>query len=839
MGFSEYKKQFEAVCNAKRDANAFSTLSDDCITNSITYTDVLRLCRSFEAVVNRYGLKSGDRITVAAYSPIQGILHVFAALYWNITVVLPDITLTGDIVQADIVRCESRLILSDRAFYQDKLKSIDITVLDIESESYDVLFDSGKCIDYPDRFDDVCFIVFSSGTGGYSNPVMITYDSVLTSNRINLIYSKLREKDTLLQAFPYYHIGGLAVTYIYFFNCSCIYIPQKYDVSKTVQYLKLCNPTAFAMIPKVFEYMIMRMESTIKEKGRFVWSYYNAIGKISEFFIRHFGVYSIGKVLFKPFYSKIFGNKLYALITGGTISPDYLAMKIRCMGLVWYNSYSSTETNCPMVVSRRDDEYGRSSTGRLDWDDEVKVIIADKDENEIGEVRVKTPMIMKGYFHNDELTKAAFDDNGYFKTGDLGYADEKGYIYLQGRLRERIHLINGEKTSPDMLEQLFHEGCPDDNPVIICKRPSADGIYDEVIAVFHDLSYSEEDKKEIREKFYREVNGRYPIKSVEFVKNIPVTAMRKVKRSLLSEMISGANEISQNDIELGDSQRENPTASAFDYFIGLAGEYVDSKVVLKDETRLSETGLDSLALFSISTQIHEKFGLDIIPMLSDGMTIGDLRDAISAFKTGSTDVHLRKIKKSEIKEMALMYAELMADYPLYKEFYPDEKLRQHQLKYNAWHVLYSQMDYTYVNEDKTALVSVKNPGDRNKCIIGLYLNPEYTFGSMRWFSVKCLKNINSYLKFEKQIRDKYYNPKTDVYVENVCISKDKRSSGLFFGIIRELGDGRKAYFETHSLSNLELYLKMGAVLHEESRWEGITYYSLTTEYTTKFHSLEG
>lgn len=827
MGLESYRKQLESICADRKNDAAFYYLNDGKI-EEMTYGAIFDCCQSFEKVVRKYGLQSGDRIAVASCNSLRSRIFVFAVYYWGITVVLPDITLPAETIRAQIAQCESRLILSDRRFYRKKLQQTEITVLDIEAENFDEIYDSGECKTFADRYPDVFAINFSSGTGGLGKPVMITAESLLIGNRLNSKQGRLTKKDTFLLVFPIYHIAGLASMFTFFFCAKAIYTVEKYEVEKTASYLRLFKPTVFAMIPKVTETLLDRMESEVKIHGGLSRAYYHASGKISEFFIRRFHIYAVGKALFRPFYTKVFGKNIRAIISGAMRSPLSLAMKIRKMGLVWYNSYSSTECGCPIVATGEDNDYGQSSEGRIDWCNEVQVIIAEKDASGVGEVCVKTPMIMKGYFHMKEMTDAAFDENGYFRTGDLAYVDEQKHLHLQGRSTERIHLRNGEKTAPEMLEQIWKDGCPENNPVTVCKFGSVDNAYDEIVAVFRDLSYSEKDKMEIKERFLFYV-GRHcplPVKQVRFVKNIPTTALGKVKRSLLAEM-PDQTEKTGNTEKVENS--ENLPETVFDFFIRLADVYLGSDTSVRYAERLSDTGLDSLAVFTIAEKIREKFGTDIIPYLKTGMTMQELQQAVShPFDDGGAE-NVRKIRKDEVRAVADMYAECMKDYPLYKTLYPDDRKRKYQLRYDAWFVMYQQMNYTYINEDKTALFSIKMPGDRNRSMIGLHLNPAYLLGAMRWFSPAGIRRVGAYLKFEESIRSKYYNPATDLYICNVCIAKEKRSGNLFFQLLKQFESNNKFYFETHSDEDLKLYLMLGAHLLETSEWNGMPYYALSDE----------
>lgn len=823
MGYEEYRQRVESVCGRRNRDTAFRHLKDGEI-RCFSYADVLACCRSFEKVIRQYGLRKGDRIAIAGYATFRCRLLIFAASYWNITVVLPDASLPAEVLLSQITECECRLVLTDRKFHGEKLGKLTLTALDAETDLYELIHDAGTCPEFPDRYPDVCTIVFSSGTGGRHNPVMITYDSCLTAVAFNSDQAKVAEKSSFLQVFPYYHISGFICEFVYFFRGKEICTVEKYEPEKTVEYLTLFSPTEFGMIPKVLETMISAMENRIAVKGGALQRYYNMAGSISEFFLRRFHVSFVGKLLFRPFVTKVFGKNIRGLLAGGMRSPLSLAMKVRKLGLIWFNSYSSTECNCPIVVTGKGDDYDRSSEGRVDWNDKIRIRIADWDAEGIGEVRVKTPLIMKGYFHQDEFTAAAFDENGFYRTGDLGYVDEKNYLHLVGRLGDVIRLQNGEKTTVAFLESLFLDGTAEDDPVFLCWHPSTDGAYDEITAVFRDLSRSEPEKEAVAETFLSHVRtrGAYPLRKVCFVEDIPVTSVGKVQRAALAEM-------AEKEKAYGVKKTERkPAETIFDFFLDLLEEHLGPAAITEEKGRLRDTGLDSLTVFCIAEKIRERFDVDIIPSLRPEMTFSELRQALSAPEKEHREVAMRKIRRNEVREAARLYGACMEDYPLYMALYPNNRRRKHQLVYDAWFVLYQQRNYTYINEEKTALFSIKRPGDRNRNVFWLHLNPLYLFGALRWFSVTSLRRIGSYLRFEESIRNKYYDPKTHDYVCNVCITKDKRSGSLFFDLIRQFDSGRPVYSETHSPYDLALYQKLGAELKETATWNQLPYYALVT-----------
>ncbi len=108
------------------------------------------------------------------------------------------------------------------------------------------------------------------------------------------------------------------------------------------------------------------------------------------------------------------------------------------LGIDFVNVYGATETGFPITAANCNDKYPTEGAGNVNQFPEISVIIDNPDNNGIGEIRVKTPLIMGGYYKdNEELTATAFDDNGYFKTGDCGYIDKKGNLFCDRQIKKK------------------------------------------------------------------------------------------------------------------------------------------------------------------------------------------------------------------------------------------------------------------------------------------------------------------------------------------------------------------------------------------------------------------
>ena len=256
-------------------------------------------------------------------------------------------------------------------------------------------------------------------------------------------------------------------------------------------------------------------------------------------FFRKFLNLNIGKYLFKGIRNRVFGKNLTGLGSGASTLKESTMSFFFDLGVDdWANFYALTETYVPTVVTGLYDRYCVGTVGRTNRFDDIDVIIHEPDENGIGEIRIKTIMIMKGYFREPELTAAAFDEEGYFKTGDLGYIDKKSFLHVMGRIKEAILMHSGKKVAPSDVDNHYDAVCPDVT-IASCGVPCGDGHYDEIHLFVEKGELLENEQQNLKKKimeFSSQTSDLYQISAIHFIDTIPMTSIKKVKRFQLKEI---------------------------------------------------------------------------------------------------------------------------------------------------------------------------------------------------------------------------------------------------------------------------------------------------------------
>jgi long-chain acyl-CoA synthetase len=220
--------------------------------------------------------------------------------------------------------------------------------------------------------------------------------------------------------------------------------------------LKAAKITMLLGVPMLFNKLLAGILRGLREKGVIVYGVVRFLMAVSGFIKKTFGV-NPGKRLFRAVLDKASLSTLRICISGGGPLAPSVFRKYNQLGIDFVQGYGLTETS-PIINLNPIEHYKETSVGKVIPQVEEKIL--DPDERGIGEVAVKGPVVMQGYYGMLEATRACFTPDGYFKTGDLGYLDDENYLYLTGRAKNMIVTEGGKNVYPEEIEnefQLFDE----------------------------------------------------------------------------------------------------------------------------------------------------------------------------------------------------------------------------------------------------------------------------------------------------------------------------------------------------------------------------------------------
>lgn len=295
--------------------------------------------------------------------------------------------------------------------------------------------------DYKIDTNKLASIVFTSGTTGKGKGVMLSQANIGLDMTLGMYNFDITRKT--LHVLPPHHTFGSTVNYVGHLAQGCeVYISS--GIKHVSDEIREQQPTHLILVPAFLEVMNRKIWTTARKTGK--EGLLKLMMKVSDF-LRKFGI-DIRKKLFSSVLSA-FGGKLELIICGGAKLDEDIIRTFDSLGITILNGYGITECS-PLISANRNKYQKPDSVGTPILGCRVKIY--NPDENGEGEICVKGPNVMLGYYNNPEATAEVFDKDGFFHTGDYGKLDDEGWIYITGRKKNLIILSNGKNVYPEEIE---------------------------------------------------------------------------------------------------------------------------------------------------------------------------------------------------------------------------------------------------------------------------------------------------------------------------------------------------------------------------------------------------
>lgn len=481
--------------------------------------------------------------------------------------------------------------------------------------------------------DDPVSILFTTGTAVNPKGAVHTHRSFLSNLlRVNR-YLPIAEDDQLLSVLPLYHAleftcgflmavyGGSTVTYAHTLK------PRRIleIMQETGTTAMLGVPTLFSLIRDDIERRILKTsKSSLKQ------NWVIASKQISRSVEKRFGK-NIGRQLFAKVHQEL-GGHIRVFVSGGSKLSDELYADFKALGMPIYEGYGLTETAPvltvnPLNLSRRG-SAGKPLPG-------VELRISHPNQDGIGEIVVRTPSLMQRYFQNRKATKNAVRQ-GWFHTGDLGWVDEDGYVYVTGRVKEVIVTGAGKNVYPTDLEAIYQSiPCVREVCVVGLRNALTEDVHGVVVAAFEDPHPS--DLQEARRRVQKEIQKlARELPSYQRLQGIHVgweplprdsvgRMRRNVVRARLQQQLQRSASKTSVRLDAGAPDAQQEVLEQLSVLTGIPLQEIH------EETHLySDLGLDSLMIIEMLLFVERRFGVSIADEEApDIQTVGELLAELS------------------------------------------------------------------------------------------------------------------------------------------------------------------------------------------------------------------
>ena len=302
--------------------------------------------------------------------------------------------------------------------------------------------------------DDLATIIYTSGTTGEPKGVMLTHSNIVTNLIDSSGHLSFGGHDVALSVLPLSHIFERQAMYMYLHRGMSVYFAE--SLQTIGPNLREVRPTILVGVPRIFEKIYDRIQERAAEAGKFAammlaWSV-SVAREYANYKLAHRAVPSFLKlkhaIASKMVFSKwhaAFGGRIRLLVSGGAALPEDLGYIYYGAGIPIIQGYGLTETS-PVITTSHLESLRLGTVGTVIPHVDVR-IAAD------GEIEVRGPNIMRGYYNKPEETRAVFTDDGWFKTGDVGTLDADGYLRITDRKKELFKTSGGKYISPQPIEQ--------------------------------------------------------------------------------------------------------------------------------------------------------------------------------------------------------------------------------------------------------------------------------------------------------------------------------------------------------------------------------------------------
>lgn len=415
-----------------------------------TYKEASQKMDEIARHLTSLGVKKGDRVGLTGKNSPQWALAYMGITRMGAIVVPVDYTLNDEEIEHFFNFVEIKgLFVEDERFdrigkddkYGFKYALTDVTNLPHSDLEYEEAVAS----------DSAAFL-FTSGTTGTPKVVELTHENLVADCFMAQGSMNIYPTDVFYAILPIHHAYTMLAVFIESMSVGAnLVFGKKLVVSQIFKEMKEAKVTMLLAVPMLYNKIYSGIMKGVAQKGKFVSAIIKAMMNVSGFFRRAFNI-NIGKRMFGFLLKKVSFETNRICISGGGPLPPETSEGFNKLGIDFVQGYGLTETS-PILTLDPIFDYNPKSIGKPLTFVQIKFDSPDSQGN--GEICVKGPMLMKGYYKNPQATVEVIDSEGWLHTGDIGYQDKDGFVYLTGRAKNIIVTEGGKNIFPEEIEDHF------------------------------------------------------------------------------------------------------------------------------------------------------------------------------------------------------------------------------------------------------------------------------------------------------------------------------------------------------------------------------------------------
>lgn len=454
--------------------------------DTLTFSQLRKESEVFARKVASFSIKKKEKIAILSTNHIEMVVAVHALSYINSVVVMLNTKLSKRELEYQLEQSEATLVITT-----DKLRSEKNLSFSNQKtyEEIKVLKEKDIPLATHIQLQDPFTMMFTSGTTGNPKAVIHTYNNHWWSAVSSSLNIGIEKHDKWLLTLPIFHVGGLSILLRSVIYGMSVLLMEKYDPDVLFESLMKKNVTIASLVTVMLKQLIERLNE------------------------------------------KSLPADFRCLLLGGGSVPESLLQKVKEKEIPLFQSYGMTETSSQIVTLNAEDALRKlGSSGKPLFTADIK--ISRTNDEEVGEIEVRGPMVMDGYFNNDKANQDVFTD-GWLKTGDLGYFDEEGFLYVVDRRTDLI-ISGGENVYPTEIENVILEIDGVSEVAVIGKKDDTWG----QIPVACIVQENDTVSSNLVQSYVAKMVASYKVpKEIYFLESLPKNASNKVMRHKLLQII--------------------------------------------------------------------------------------------------------------------------------------------------------------------------------------------------------------------------------------------------------------------------------------------------------------
>ena len=434
---------------------------------SHTYSELRRMAESIARWITETGLTPGSRLAILADNHPRWTAAYLGIIAAGCTAVPLDTAFHADQVSKLLNDSDSAVLFTDGKHFAVANEAAGSTVKLVLTESTEKSQQAITDLDSmlargPHDFravssssDEVATLLYTSGTTADPKGVMLTHANLLAECTAVFGRLQLTPNDAVLGVLPLFHALAQMANLLLPLVCGArvVYL-ETVNTTELVRALRERSVTAFACVPQFYYLIYERIQKEVEQRGRSARIAFRVLTKVTRA-LRALGL-NAGTVFFRKIH-QIFGPRMRYLVTGGSRWDPQIGRNFYSLGVDILQAYGLTETTGGAICTPPDDNV-IGSVGKPLPTVEVKIVDAEPQENSppVGEIAILGPIVMKGYWNRPDATAEILRD-GWLHTGDLGYLDSNGNLFITGRKKEVIVLSSGKNIYPEEIEAHYQK----------------------------------------------------------------------------------------------------------------------------------------------------------------------------------------------------------------------------------------------------------------------------------------------------------------------------------------------------------------------------------------------